>query len=323
MTATATVAVARNIQYLLGWIKKFPSSTFQSQDPALFKEKILLNALPEELVSEIRKTGDLEKMMVSATPQKQDPVVAVERFLTCTSIEEILLYRIIFFLNMHPSWQALIEQSMPLEYVQRMKNLVGLEASAILKQESAFTLFCLDALLKKSDLIPQELSVLTTHNDLYGLVFLSYQDFITIIDLVGVIDITEEIRQIVDKKSLQNILVILTERQKRYLQNVLHKPHKIERDPVNILNKLQHGVEKKMIRSQIHQRGLQRLAILLQQESPLLVWAIIHFLDVPRGQYLEQLLAKKREHSPRSESIKALFSHACRFLKHDRQFFTT
>lgn len=106
---------------------------------------------------------------------------------------------------------------------------------------------------------------------------------IEIIDFLGLHDLANEIRYIVDRNHLKNIYTSLTPKQFYYLKVCLLQKEKITSPKLGIDPSKQDKAQLKQI---LHRRGLIRLGRALCGQHPDLVWYIAHILDTGRGKFL-------------------------------------
>lgn len=132
--------------------------------------------------------------------------------------------------------------------------------------------------LERTDILP---TAFLPRTPLSPLADWNKQKLVELIDLLGVYDLSEEMRQIINKERLKMIQPCLTMKQKAFLRICLHKSEKIATPRLN-LDKWD-GDERKLHRL-LHQRGLLRLGKALCSQHPDLVWHIAHVLDTGRGE---------------------------------------
>ncbi len=178
-----------------------------------------------------------------------------------------------------------------------------------------------EALLESSRLLDVEPIEALPESDFRWFLDAPYEMKIKVIDLVAVFDVTEEVRQIVDKKTLHLVLSLLSDSQQRYLKSLLHMPLKLTREPLELIAKLRQGVEKDTIRSYIHERGLARLSQILKEEAPLFTWYVLHSLDVKRAKWIEKKIGggegnalEKPQEMLRKADVRSAFQHAFQFI---------
>ncbi len=137
----------------------------------------------------------------------------------------------------------------------------------------------------------------------------------TIVLLAGLLaihDVVDVVRQIVDKRILQKIFTAMTSLQQRYLRSLLHRPARSA-----TLNKELTALlldDPKAGAQMLMRRGLEKLAVAMQDEPPLLQWYVLHHIDQERAQFLVHAMEKKNSAAEKAE-MKRHLTHAHQFLK--------
>lgn len=111
------------------------------------------------------------------------------------------------------------------------------------------------------------------------------EELVELIDLLGIYDLAEEIRQIIDKKKLQSLYLCLSEKKQQFLRICLHHRDKLS-SPKLELNNWYGDPEK--LESILHKRGLHRLGKALSGQHPDFFWHLAHKLDTGRGMLLQK-----------------------------------
>jgi len=119
---------------------------------------------------------------------------------------------------------------------------------------------------------------------------LNKHQIMKLIDFLGIYDLADEMRHIVDKNLIKNIYECLSPKKQRFLKQSLYKKEKLVTLPL----KLEHwnGDHKKLIKL-LHHRGLVRLGYALSGQHPDLIWHITHILDTGRGNKLMKYYTKE------------------------------
>lgn len=119
---------------------------------------------------------------------------------------------------------------------------------------------------------------------------LSKEKLILLIDYLGLRDLAEALRPIVDNRLLQAIHRCLKPPELQLLRAYLH-----QRDTLKVpkLDFSKWDGQRDSLRLLYHQRGLTRLAKSLSGQSPDLLWHISRHLDQKRANLLENLRASK------------------------------
>lgn len=115
---------------------------------------------------------------------------------------------------------------------------------------------------------------------------LSKDEFILLIDYLGLRDLAEALRPIIDKRILEALHRCLTAPERHLLRIYLH-----QRDPLKTskLDIAKWDGKRDSLRLMYHQRGLARLAKALSGQPPQLLWHISRCLDQKRAQLLESM----------------------------------
>jgi hypothetical protein len=134
----------------------------------------------------------------------------------------------------------------------------------------------------------------------------------TLAELLAVNDVVDVVRQIVDKKILQKILIALTPLQQQYLRSLLHRPSRsatlnkeltalLRNDPVA-------GAQNLM------RKGVEELALAMKDEPDLLQWHVLHHIDREKACFFKKVMEKEISPEEQKEMKKHL-SHAYQFLQ--------
>ncbi len=208
-----------------------------------------------------------------------------------------------FLKEIHYSWFLPVLSEMPKASIPLFLNLLpSKEASKLadllsLTQTeiplSPFSKAFLNATLKKrmteEDILPEHQLPPSPLNDLLKL---SKDELTHLIDLLGLYDLSAELRHVVDKQLLTNIHSVLTPTQMGFLQYASKQPMKWI--PPN-LNLEGWDKEKKSLYALLHKRGLYRLAKGVLNEELSFKWHLVHRLDTGRGEHLTKLFAVKED----------------------------
>ncbi len=136
--------------------------------------------------------------------------------------------------------------------------------------------------VKPAEILPVEFLPQTSLSELANW---NKQQLIELIDILGLYDLAEEMRYIIDQKRVKQFYTHLSKKQKPFLRECLHQKEKITATPLNL--KLWDGSRRTLERL-LHQRGIVRLGKALCGQHPDLLWYIKHILDVGRGAALEK-----------------------------------
>lgn len=105
-------------------------------------------------------------------------------------------------------------------------------------------------------------------------------EIIELCSYLGLIDLANEIRQIIDQKKLQKVYSCLNPKEQNYLRQAMQQKEKISTVTLGLERWSGDCVK---LRTVIQSRGLIRLATALSGEHPDVIWQISHILDKGRG----------------------------------------
>jgi hypothetical protein len=216
-------------------------------------------------------------------------------------IDAILNFPSELIQNVHYSWVAETITKVPKELqphvislfnpkqANRLAELVG--TKPFTKTLSApvrtfllklfFKYFDTGTLLPKAFLPKSELSILTK---------ISKEDLVHLIDLLGIYDLTDESRTILDNKRVKAIHHCLSPEQRKFALYCLNQREKIASSRLNLSN---WNGDCDELHKRIHLRGIARLGKALSGQDPQLIWYIVHTLDTGRGHLLEKHIEKE------------------------------
>ena len=113
------------------------------------------------------------------------------------------------------------------------------------------------------------------------LLSISKADLVELIDFLGIYDLADGIRHVVDKNKLKQIYLCLTPQQQQYLRHCLHKKEKVA-SPKLLIEKWDGSHEQ--LNHILHRRGMLRLGKAISGQGRHFLWHIVHTLDTGRGQ---------------------------------------
>jgi len=118
------------------------------------------------------------------------------------------------------------------------------------------------------------------------LIQFTYEELMSLIDLLAIHDLTIELRQIIDTAKLKKLYSLLSKRQLAYLKTLMQK-----KEPLSFkkmaLSKWDGNPEH--LKTMLQQRGINRLAKSLYGESSSLLWHLAHRLDIEKAGTLQNL----------------------------------
>lgn len=111
----------------------------------------------------------------------------------------------------------------------------------------------------------------------------SKSQLIQIIDFLGLYDLAEELRHIVDKNTIKHIYSTISIPKQQFLRTSLYQKEKLVVDRLDVDLGL---IDRRKLDIVLHKRGILRLARALSGQHPDLIWHVTHRLDAGRGQVL-------------------------------------
>lgn len=222
------------------------------------------------------------KAVLSQNIANNDPTLIID-------YPQLLLNKI------HHSWILPILQALPSALHEPLLSLLPLISAAKLRKQlhihtpaapppAAIVRSFLTPILYR-DLLPHPVLPIEylPETPLAFLTDLNATGLMELINLLGIYDITESVRQIIDQKRLKQINSCLTSVQKRFLHIALHQPEKV------ISTRLQldkWNGDCGQLRLLLTQRGMARFGKALCGQHPDFFWHITHLLDM---RYAEEL----------------------------------
>lgn len=120
-------------------------------------------------------------------------------------------------------------------------------------------------------------------SELNKLLDLTKAQLVELIDFLGVKDLAEELRRIVDRKTLTRMLQGLSAKKQEYLKQCLQTVDRLKTSPLN-LDRWDGNLRK--LNTLLHQRGLMRLSTALAGQHQEMIWHLSQKLDIGRGRIL-------------------------------------
>lgn len=120
-----------------------------------------------------------------------------------------------------------------------------------------------------------------------------------LIDFLGIYDLSEDIRYIVDKQKLKDVYQCLSQEKLLFLRNCLHQKSKIMMPKLE-LEKWKGDCDK--LQEMLHRRGMVRLGKALYGQHKDFIWHLCHAIDTGRG----AILQKYSEEEMKTASLQAL-----------------
>jgi len=136
-------------------------------------------------------------------------------------------------------------------------------------------------------------------------------ELINIINFLGIYDLAEEVKTIVNKTLLKSVYSGLTAPQQKFLRNCLHQRQRFTPAKMGLGNWQGDPLELQRV---LHRRGIVRLGYALSGQHPDLLWYISRRLDIGRGKLLEKSYSAK-EISSVTITLQQQISAIINFLK--------
>jgi hypothetical protein len=108
-------------------------------------------------------------------------------------------------------------------------------------------------------------------------------ELVDLIDFLGIYDLADEVKRIVDRNKLKQIYETLTPKKHDFLRQCLHLREKLVTPKLNLD---QWDGDHEKLNRVLYQRGIVRLGYALSGQSADFIWHIVHTLDVGRGTQL-------------------------------------
>lgn len=199
--------------------------------------------------------------------------------------------------KLSPSLQAQALASLSLEQSSGVQRLLktGItipESHSFLRK---YVSHLITAQLIPGDLLPLEYLPLS---DMRVLTSCSKGILIEMIDLLGLYDLADSVRQMVNTSKLKNVYHCLTLKEQQFLRICLHQKEKLVIPGIKL--KKWSG-DTQDLHKLIHEKGLFRLGNALSGQHQGLIWYITHILDVGRAAVLQRYI--KANEAPGVTSI--------------------
>lgn len=271
------------------------------QQKSNFVFRILANRFHEK---------DFEKFSQSLSESDRTAIMSID--IASPNTQAIVRNDYKDLLEMHYSWLLPHVKSLPTEVLpiylasldlsqkKGLSEMLGVKPSS--KKPGPATQAFLHKLIRQKtvdksilarEYLPQsQLSPLLDLNKAY---------IVEVVDLLGIHDLAEKIRAIVDKTKLRAIYKCLTPVKLKYLEFVLRQTEKVMLSELDLLH--WDGTPEKLQNS-LHKRGLVRLAMALNGESRDFIWHLIHKVDTGRAQFIE-----KQMQTPPSQEVTKLLKN--------------
>jgi hypothetical protein len=129
---------------------------------------------------------------------------------------------------------------------------------------------------------------------LHEILGLTKESLVDLIECLGVYDVAEELKQVVDRNRLSKIIDALSARQQGFLKKVIHKRSKWSAGKLGID---QWGGNKQKLRKALQLRGMMRLGKALKGHDENFVSHFLLKLDTGRARQMEKYLDREESDS--------------------------
>lgn len=127
-------------------------------------------------------------------------------------------------------------------------------------------------------------------SSLTPLIVYSKPQLVELINFLSLHDLADEVRYILDQKTLKNIYACLSQPEQQYLNLCMNQRGGLS-TPRMGLDRWSGNCAK--LRNVLQTRGIVRLGKALSGEHPDLIWYLAHILDIKRGQVLIKCFSKE------------------------------
>lgn len=134
------------------------------------------------------------------------------------------------------------------------------------------------------------LEFLPRERRLSPLAHLDKQQLMILADFLGLYDVANEIRTVVDKAVLERLYACLTPKKKQFLRACIQKRKRLTYPALDLQK---WDGDSNRLRRLLHYRGLNRLGNALCEEHPDFVWHLAHIFDTGRGKIIETCYHEK------------------------------
>ncbi|HRW58386.1 MAG TPA: hypothetical protein P5048_02065 [Chlamydiales bacterium] len=119
---------------------------------------------------------------------------------------------------------------------------------------------------------------------------LSKKELTQLIELLSMHDLALALKKTVSKEIMQKVNECISPLQKKYLKQIYYGEENIAFPPLELVKIIN---DKHSLLTQLHRRGIQRLAMALSDECYDFIWHIAHILDIGRGTLLLNFAKEK------------------------------
>lgn len=238
--------------------------------------------------------------LLAGLPQEEAQLVLEQGIISSDASQVILRPSELLGNKIHYSWllpvietfnsgmQPLLISALPKESAQALSHLMNVPLlPSPVPPIRKILLIALCRKFTKRTILPVQFLPETAVTPLGDL---TKPELLELIDYLGIYDLAEEIRHIVDKVLLKSIYACLTAKKQHFLRICLHQKEKLKAAKIGLINwKGDAGQLERLL----HRRGLMRLSYALSGQPRDFVWHLVHRLDVGRGRLLGKYFSDK------------------------------
>ena len=262
-----------------------------------------------------------KKEFLSLMPSEEAQEIINQR-IESTEIDPVFVNPSTFLNHIHFSWiapyvqkyplhiQELLVTSLPQPLSNGLKKFLKLPSSlpSIPSVAGEFLIKKLYMQVRDPDVLAAGFLPL---DDLSGLLELSRTELIQMIDYLGLYDLADTVRHLVDKKSLQAVYACMDQKKMQFLRTCLHQKSKFTTTKMDLQK---WNSDCHVLHKMLHQRGLYRLGKALTGSHPHFLWHFFRKLDTGRGSILKKYSSSEVNPAARTALIQQTIS-VLNFLK--------
>lgn len=243
-------------------------------------QRLLYHTHQDNFNSFLKYFDERQRMQIAALPKVEAPIA-----LHLDSLESSLH-------QFHYSWYVEAFEKCPQPFYSHMLGVFSDEQRAKLqkilkvntvhkKHSPLINKFLVQWFLKQLGIQQLPPSFFFSHCPNFFLLKIHKKSLVTILHKLGILDIANMAKKIVDKKTIQELLRFFSNDQKKFF----NEAQKMYNEPLPASIK---DLDKRLEDDQsfthfLEKRGILRLAMALANENSFLVWYLAHILDQGRG----------------------------------------
>jgi hypothetical protein len=252
----------------------------------------------QALVKEYKAQGDLLKLLPQSFRQtvQDNPLseISLKNFLG-NPLERFHSIHYSWFLKELPKFSS-FEKGFALSLLQ--EELKSKIKKTLPFQETPPPFFIKELLINKwsSFLFPKELLPMEClpENQWFFLLKLPKNEIIKIINYLGLFELADLFKRVVDKKLIASFFSFLTNEEKLFLKQCMQQREVFRLKDKVIETLIKKGMSsEKILRDELHKQGLIHLGLILSKMEPDFIWYLTHKLDTGRAKIILDYTTKK------------------------------